>query len=250
MKTINAKKAAWAAVAVCFGMLCAFERAEAAKQEDAGAGAALRTETIAARHGIAAEKIIELRAEGYGWGEIEGALVIAQNADVALEEVFALRERGLGWGEIAKKYKVNLGQAPSTGEKAGQGEWDTDDLRDAPRGEKPRTESEIRAARIAAERGIDAATVLRLRREGFGWGEVDAALRIAEASGAPIEEVTALRLAGIGWGEIGAHYGVSLEEMKRAEEAEAGEKPLPEDMRQPRERELMPPMLRRLNEAR
>jgi hypothetical protein len=51
----------------------------------------------------APEEVLDLRRQGYGYGEIVKILVIAREARRPLAELLALNQEGLGWGTIARQ---------------------------------------------------------------------------------------------------------------------------------------------------
>jgi hypothetical protein len=67
-----------------------------------------------------------------------------------------------------------------------------------------------RVRELAAKYGVGEDAVRDLRGEGWGWGEVDAALAISAKSGKSLQDVVALRRSGLGWGEIARRYGFTL----------------------------------------
>ncbi|MDE2490744.1 MAG: hypothetical protein KGM24_07840 [Elusimicrobia bacterium] len=66
---------------------------------------------LAARYGVPAPQVEDLRRQKLGWGEINAALAIAKRSGQPLSAIMALHASGLGWGEIAQKYGFKLGDA-------------------------------------------------------------------------------------------------------------------------------------------
>jgi hypothetical protein len=54
------------------------------------------------------ELVQQLRAKGWGWGEIAMASVMAKKAEKNVSDIVALRDKGLGWGEIAKELGIKM----------------------------------------------------------------------------------------------------------------------------------------------
>ncbi|MFZ5753514.1 MAG: DUF5667 domain-containing protein [Bacillota bacterium] len=54
------------------------------------------------------ELVQQLRAKGWGWGEIAMVSVMAKKAEKNVSDIVALRDKGLGWGEIARELGVKM----------------------------------------------------------------------------------------------------------------------------------------------
>ena len=73
---------------------------------------------LALQYNVLEQDIVNLRAQGLGYGEISHALVIANKTGETLGTIVALRTDGMGWGTIAKKYNLNLGQITKEAKKS------------------------------------------------------------------------------------------------------------------------------------
>ena len=79
------------------------------KQEPTSQGELKVISKLAKQFKVEEQAIVNLRMEGYGYGEISHALVVSEKSGKSLDEITALRNSGMGWGEIAKKYDLKLG---------------------------------------------------------------------------------------------------------------------------------------------
>lgn len=88
-----------------------------------------------------------------------------------------------------------------------------------------RTETSVKqqekAALLAEKFNVSQETVLDLRtQQNLGWGEISHLLAISHKSGESVDTILTLRKDGMGWGEIAQKYGYKLGEIKK--EARAG----------------------------
>ena len=112
--------------------------------------------------------LLDLRAEGYGLGEIMKAWYLAEDLDGFGDWTSLLEQKqaeGLGWGQ----FKM--------------------------------------AARLAGEGG-DAQALLGYKQDGAGWGQIKKAQAVAEAGLMSFDEALALLQSGAGWDEIRAEFGM------------------------------------------
>ncbi len=65
---------------------------------------------IATHYSIPVTTIVQLRADGWGYGNIVRLYEIARMAGVPVIQVQALRDAGMGWGNIAKAYNLSVGK--------------------------------------------------------------------------------------------------------------------------------------------
>lgn len=75
------------------------------------------------------------------------------------------------------------------------------------------------AQRLAQQFGTDEATVLRLREEGVGWGQVEMTLAIARRAGLEPDEIARRRAEGKRWSEIPRELGFELADVIEDEKA-------------------------------
>jgi len=90
---------------------------KAEKQEPTSPGEIKVISKLAKQFKVEEQSIVNLRKEGYGYGEISHALVIAEKSGKSLDEIISLRNSGMGWGEIAKKYGLKLGTINASAKK-------------------------------------------------------------------------------------------------------------------------------------
>jgi len=65
---------------------------------------------IATHYSIPVTSVIQLRADGWGYGNIVRLYEIARMAGAPVTQVQALRDAGMGWGNIAKEYSLRVGK--------------------------------------------------------------------------------------------------------------------------------------------
>ena len=154
---------------------------------------------IAAFFILPPEYIDDLRAMGWGYGEIAKAYFLAQLGDLDVAEVIAMREvDGSGWGQIMK---VVLGSAGLHGSNLGM----IVSGREAP----------AHLQNLADSCGMEVESVSELLRESGGKsGTVRRACRLAqqaEGEGFTAESIVEMRQRGKSWREIEVALGLVAE---------------------------------------
>jgi hypothetical protein len=142
--------------------------------------------------------VVEVRSEGFGWGEVAKVYFFATESMTDVEYVLDLRAGGLGYGQIAKVLDLSPGRH---GQNLGcimSGRCTISDTV-SPTGTVP-----IAAQRLADRLGGDAEDIAgMLAEEGATNGTVIVALKLAEQyPDETAEDLHARRLAGESWGAI------------------------------------------------
>jgi len=77
-------------------------------------------------------------------------------------------------------------------------------------------ENESKILEKYAERfGVDTETLVDLRAQRLGYGEISHALVLSEMTEKPLDEIVAMRDAGKGWGQIANEYEVKLRKVRK-----------------------------------
>jgi hypothetical protein len=135
--------------------------------------------------------VVDLRVDGYGFGEIAKMYFFAQDAGLTVEEIIDLRELGMGWGEIARY----VGLPPSNRDRK---------LGQIISGRTPASGTlPVAAQRLAERLGATPEEVAALLDEGANYGTVVVAYKLAGmVEGVTPEGLVTQRLAGSSWGQI------------------------------------------------
>ncbi len=186
--------------------------------------------------GLQQAQVDQMRADGWGWGEIRIAALLAQQTatngtkesfDAALGQITAARAEGKGFGEIAGDNNLKVGQLVGN-KKAGVGSAsestaDDGDKASAVDGEDAQAPSTANPPRyiggLLKPEGLQQAQVDQMRADGWGWGEIRIAALLAqqtatdgtkESFDAALGQITAARAEGRGFGEIAADNNLKV----------------------------------------
>lgn len=142
--------------------------------------------------------VVEVRSEGFGWGEVAKVYFFATESMTDVEYILDLRAGGLGYGQIAKVLDLSPGRH---GQNLGcimSGRCTISDTV-SPTGTVP-----IAAQRLSDRLGADAEDIAAMLEEGATNGTVIVAHKLAAQypDDTTAEDLVARRLAGESWGAI------------------------------------------------
>lgn len=132
-------------------------------------------------------------------GEQRHIVALLVQTDLTEAEIVALRADGAGWGEIRKAYRLSEAEGISMEAALEQIRTD-DDEADDDAGPPPWAKKHrafdldrppgqlLQAARIAHSTDLSVASVLALKVEGVGWGQIRKAAQLADTDGLTVEQ--------------------------------------------------------------
>lgn len=86
--------------------------------EGIGFGVIMKAYFLSDLFGLGWEELVERHtvAEGLGWGQIMKAHFLAERLPVDADTLLEMRADGMGWGEILKLYRLTPGKPPWAGQ--------------------------------------------------------------------------------------------------------------------------------------
>ncbi len=148
--------------------------------------------------GVPVSDVVEVRSDGYGWGEVAKVYFFATESMTDVSYILDLRDGGMGYGQIAKVLDLSPGRH---GQNLGcimSGRCTISDT------VSPTDTVPVAAQRLAGRLGADEEDIATMLEEGATNGTVIVAHKLAGQypDETTAEELVARRLAGESWGQI------------------------------------------------